>query len=58
MDSMKRNTMPIVPAIIMITFQSTAAATLATGRMPRITNSAAEPSAMWVRNFGKASSPA
>ena len=48
-DSMNSATVPMVPAIIMITFQSTAEKTSPGGMMPSATKSAAEPSAMKAR---------
>ncbi len=52
-ESMKRDTMPIVPAIISITFQSIAPNTSPAGRIPKITNKAAEPSAINALILGK-----
>ena len=45
-DSMNKETIPIVPAIIMITFQSTAKNTCPMGRIPEITKTAAEVNAI------------
>gem|GEM_PF-3911823 len=45
-ELMKRDTTPMVPVIIMITFQSTAPITFSTGRIPKITNKLAEARAM------------
>ncbi len=46
-DSINSETIPIVPAIIIITFQSTEKKTLFSGMIPRITKSAAEVSAIY-----------
>ena len=45
-DSINRDTTPMVPAIIMMTFQSTVLNTFPTGSIPRMTNTAADPSAI------------
>ena len=54
--SMKIDTRPIVPAIIISTFQSIAPGTAPGFKMPRITNSAAEIKATQCRLSGSASS--
>jgi hypothetical protein len=55
-DSINSETMPIVPAIIRITFQSTEKKTLPTGRIPKTTKSAADASAMYALYLGNISS--
>ena len=55
LDSMKRATMPIVPAIIISTFQSIAVANSPHGRMPMQRKRKPTPAAMYALNFGRAS---
>jgi hypothetical protein len=55
LDYMKKYTIPIVPDIIMITFQSTEERTFCIGKMPDNTNRAAEHNATYALNFGIAS---
>ena len=57
-DRIKNQTVPMVPAIIMITFQSMAWARPERGTMPRTTKRAAEATATWERHLGRASSRA
>lgn len=51
-DSIKNPTTPIVPAIIIITFQSIAAATLFRGKIPKATNKTAEAKAIYALILG------
>ena len=53
-ESMNSDTVPIVPASIINTFQLTADGISAAGRMPRIKKSAALHSATRYRHFGRA----
>ena len=55
LDSMKSATMPIVPAMIMSTFQSIAVAKSPHGKMPMQRKRKPTPAAMYALNFGKAS---
>jgi len=52
-DSMKKNTTPMVPAIIRMTFQSTEKKTSLQGKIPSSTNKAAEAQAIYALYFGK-----
>ncbi len=52
-DSIKRSTIPIVPVIIKITFQSISVSTSPKGSVPEITNKAAEARATYARYLGR-----
>jgi hypothetical protein len=56
LDSMNKDTTPIIPAIISITFQSTIEMTSPTRTIPKTTNSNAEESATQCLYFGSAKS--
>lgn len=58
LDSINNETTPIVPAIIRITFQSTAENTILIGRIPSATKSAADAKAIYALYLGNASNRA